>query len=255
MDESCFNFINKAIKHYSVLAKVLFDIYESRQAKIQFDLYGHPYTYDLYDQNDTYDYLQLIWKLDCFKKDNPDNYEKYLNIFFMEFDEIWESFNDLNTRVWEPLFANGIMNTFDINLGNKAYTGLDCISATKRHIIELIIPEIETQEQPKPITQPKGKTQLNRNQTGLLFWYLREKSLIAPKAENQNIAKAIELMTGHSAKVMADILKKPQTEVCKLGKEKPVNKNDFDIVIAELEALIRSIKKDKLTNLENGELN
>jgi len=171
MDESCFNFINKAIKHYSVLAKVLFDLYESRQANIQFDLYGQPYTYDLYDQVDTYDYLQLIWKLDCFKKDNPDNYEKYLNIFFIEFDEIWESFNDLITRVCEPLFSTGIMNTFDIHIGNKANTGLNIISATKRHIIELIIPETETQEQPQKFDKLKPIEKL------LIINYLKIESL------------------------------------------------------------------------------
>lgn len=189
------------------------------------------------------DHIEFLIEVDLLIKEFPVNHKVYLV----------DLFNILSVLKFhtDNLMESGI---------EPVKSEMKCLSEHMQPIIECLTevfnPEIETQEQPKSSSTPIGHTLLNRNQTAMLVWYLREKSLIAPKTENKNIAKAIELMTGHSAGIMEDILKKPGSDVCKLGKDnKTVDKNDFDIVISELEKLIIRIKKDRTINLENGELN
>jgi len=119
-----------------------------------------------------------------------------------------------------------------------------CINQIVNHLTEILKPEIETQEQPKPTAQPKGQTKLTRTQTSLLFWYLRERCLIA-QPSNTTLATAIESITGHQAKQIKDILKMPDTSVYELGKgNDKVNSNDFAIIILELKTLIARIERE-----------
>ena len=115
-------------------------------------------------------------------------------------------------------------------------------------------PDIREQMEPTQITKPlKGKPTLSREQTALLFFYLREKRIIA-QPENQNLATAIELMTGYSAKQLKDVLKKPGKPSISLGKDnRTLTLEDFETLISELEKLITLIKKDKINNSEKGE--
>ena len=69
------------------------------------------------------------------------------------------------------------------------------------------------------------------------------------------MAKAIQLLTGHSAKQIQDILKSPATPVYQLGKDNDkVTRNDFKAVISEFEVLIELVKKDFKTHSDSGEL-
>lgn len=196
------------------------------------------------------DKLKICLEIDQFIKEYPETNKKYLQVLLNEYLSL-QKIKNIKVAVMIPNYDERDLNDYPHEIFDL-FAAIDYIT---EYLTELLTPKTETQKQPKQTATPKGQTQLNRNQTGLLFWYLREKSLILPKAENKNISKAIELMTGHSAGIMDDILKKPQTDVCKLGKGKLVNKNDFDIVITELEKLIIRIKTDRQTNVENGELN
>jgi len=239
---------DKAKKRASYMQKIHYKVYSgeitNKADRKFYAVVNNPFKYTI--------------EFDQLKNEFPDTFRIYLQQFLQDYEYIKTNNEDYKTdnkefRLDPPNSQDSKMKDIQLSMFEVFSYSLDVII---KHLTELLTPEAEAQESTKPTAQPKGQTQLNRNQTGLLFWYLREKSLIAPKAENQYIAKAIELMSGHSAGIMADILKKPGSEVCKLGKDdKTVNKTDFDIVIDELEKMIKRIKKDRLINLDNGELN
>lgn len=112
----------------------------------------------------------------------------------------------------------------------------------------------QPKEQPQTLKPVAGKSQLNREQTALLFWYLRERSIII-QPDNTTLATAINLLTGHKDKQMKDILKVSGTPVYNIGKRgQRVDRNDFKTIISELQILIDQIKKDYKINSDNGEL-
>jgi len=93
--------------------------------------------------------------------------------------------------------------------------------------------------------KPKGKPILTREQTTILFYYLREKLLIAPNPQNQHLATAIEMLTGYSSKQIADILTRPERPVYHLGKDQSgVKKDDLIKVKNQLQNIIERISKD-----------
>jgi hypothetical protein len=113
----------------------------------------------------------------------------------------------------------------------------------KKFISELQNPKEEPKE--IQIQKPKGKPILNREQTALLFYYLREKRLIAPTPQNQNLAAAIELLTGYSAKQFRDILKRPETPVYQLGKDqKGIKRTDLKELKNQLQTVLNKIDTD-----------
>lgn len=91
----------------------------------------------------------------------------------------------------------------------------------------------------------KGKSILSREQVVMLFFYLRENSLVAPNVENGTFASAIEAMTGHSATQIQNILKMPGNPISLLGKsDSRVSKKDLKDLIPEIEKLLSRMKKD-----------
>jgi hypothetical protein len=117
-----------------------------------------------------------------------------------------------------------------------------------KYLENILNPEIENKEPIKQTVKPKGQTTLNREQTALLFFYLREKSMIAPGTQNNTLSEALELMTGISSKQIYEILKIAQTPAYQLGKYgHKVTPNDFQEVIEKLNELTDRIKKDMKT--------
>lgn len=91
----------------------------------------------------------------------------------------------------------------------------------------------------------KGKSILSREQVVMLFFYLRENSLVAPNVENGTFSSAIEAMTGHSATQIQNILKMPGNPISLLGKsDSRVSKKDLKDLIPEIEKLLSRMKKD-----------
>lgn len=187
------------------------------------------------------DRYKVYIEIDQFVKEYPDTYKIYFDEEILpKYKTLLELINKqlqiLNNRNPENKWL--FIEYFKIN-----------IEYIINHLEELLNPETAIQQQPKPITPPKGQTVLTREQTALLFWYLREKSLIAPRVTNQNLATAIDLMTGFKKKQIAEILKMPDTDVSKLGKdEDKVTQNDFRIIISQLKMLIVRIENDLKTN-------
>lgn len=211
----------------------------------------------------TFDPLICLSEIDTLKKKFPDTHQQY--------------FCSLNSRYqrlskWIKQYAEYFsqrkhydkMN--NLNLKEKHKIGADlallkleeCVEIIIKHLQEYSMVEdnnnIETQEVQEQIKKPKGKSTFTREQIGLLFFYLRKKQIIA-QPTNGNMAKAIQLLSGHSDKQIQDILKSPETPAYQLGKDNDkVTRNDFRTVISELQTLIDLIQKDFKTYSDNGEL-
>lgn len=202
-----------------------------------------PETIKKYDGYDPFDHLKIAFELDQLEKEFPDKYIQYLEKFLVEYFDL------------ASLFLNNV--TRNDKIEKTPYN--DAISACLDFLIfeinDRLKPKQTIQVQPQKDVKPlKGESVLNREQTALFFWFLREMRLIR-KPTNGNLAKAIEILTGYSAKQMQDIIKSPGTEVKFLGKDNNgLKREDFKGLILALEKLTERVKKDYRTNSENNEL-
>lgn len=175
------------------------------------------------------------------KDRNPDFLNLFLHKILQLENEIkydWINFCELNPQY----------KFEDIEKRNPEYS---LYQQLKRVIIQLETPEPD-KEQPQP-KQPKGKPILTREQTAVLFFYLRELRLIA-QPQNKELATAINLISGYSNKQIYDILRKPETPIYQLGSEgKGLKREDLKILISMLEILKNKIETDLKTGNETNE--
>lgn len=204
--------------------------------------------------NDYYltDRLQIINEIDSFVKTNPENKEKYLTPLLKRYNLIQELIiENFGDSIYNFHSENmGIQPKYDgsekMNLLGKIIHDTDFII---EHLNELLNPE-KANEQPEPTKTPikaKGQTKLSREQNALLFWYLREESLIAPNIQNDILSTALGLMTEYKTEQYNRILRMPGTPYNLLGKDKKVTKKDLNEIISELNNLIKRIEKDLLS--------
>lgn len=157
MNESTFDSINETIKSYRNFAEEMFYNYERQQAA------NHFCANELFSKHDS---LKLMSKLDCYRKENPDNYKIYFNRFL-------DKLNDCLQRLNEPRvpFGIGEIRKFDSEEARMADIVLGCISDAIQHIKELLKPETETQEPPQKFVKLKPIEKL------LIIDYLKIDSL------------------------------------------------------------------------------
>ncbi len=212
---------------------------------------------------------KIILEFDQFKKEFPDSYKNYLNHYLsgylflqkeIERDVISsEQMAKLRPTV-EPLLKHAGESIENMEyMMNQLFMPICYFSAVISNIIlylkEMLNPKNEPELQTKLTAKPiKGKSELNREQTALLFFYLRENQLIT-QPTNENLAMAISLITGYSSKQMQDILKAPGTDSNNLGKDNNgMKREDYKSIISQLEKLIDRIKRDYKTYSDKGEL-
>jgi len=209
------------------------------------------------------DRLQILNEIDSFIKGFPERKQTYLKPLLKHYRLI--------QKVISENFGDDLLHSQSINNENPRSEKIDLLIKIVydtdfiiKHLKELLKPEQAKQPEPpkaiqpkeKPQTQkkPKGQTKLNREQTALLFFYLRENSLIAPNIQNNILSTALELITENRANQYDDILRTPGTEAYKLGKDSNLTRNDFKTLISELDKLNERIKREYKIYSENKEL-
>jgi hypothetical protein len=184
------------------------------------------------------------------KERNPDFLKLCLNAILRRESELmadWIGVMNLNPQFnYEDIIKHNPEYSFCQDLKHW-------ILETEQPEQEKEIPATNPEAKGQPIQKPKGKPTLTREQTAILFYYLREKCLTAQPL-NKDIAKAIQLISGYQQKQIEDILRRPETPVYQLGKDgKGIKRNDLKTVKSQLENIISKIDSD-LSKYEN-ELN
>ena len=148
------------------------------------------------------------------------------------------------SKVWEKWMQIDYTNSA-MTLEEQVYKDptFNFFERLKNFIYELQNPKEEQKE--IQVVKPKGNPLLTREQTAILFYYLREKSLIAPNPQNKHLSTAIELLTGYSAKQIADILTRPERPIYQLGKDQNgLKRNDLKELKNQLQNIVEQIDID-----------
>lgn len=195
------------------------------------------------------DKLQISLDIDQFVKENPDTHIRYLKEFLRQY-----------SLLQFVLFKN---DAFNYNICDEQYSNNILLSETLNYIVShlewLLEEENSIHDQKESVNkaekQIKGKSKLSREQTALLFFYLRERQLIS-QPTNENLAIAVSMLTGHSKKQIQDIIKSPETPAFQLGKDNnnKVSRDDFKSLISELKDLVRTVEKDYKEYSDKSEL-
>lgn len=207
------------------------------------------------------DRLEIVYEFDELKKQFPNDYRKYLEEYLEVYGMMQRTVDILfvrteNLEAMREKVAESLMKNPNEMSQEFYYLRL-------KEYVDYIVNYLETalisagkvvNEVGIPSKNVKGLSVLNREQTALLFWYMREMRLIN-QPTNGNLAKAIQILTGYSAKQMQDILKSPGTDVRFFGKDgNGLRRTDYKVLIGTLEKLLEIVKKDYRTNSENNEL-
>ena len=248
--------ISKNEKHYDRIIESFSQLNEIYEKMFTDRHNGLPHCE--YPETNDVDQFKICTEIDQFKIKYPDTYPKYLHQLLIEYATLMFSKNEFISD-YLPEYGNEFIDPWGYG---KLFTSIDYIVDHLKDIFKIedvrdiskLINGVKTVEKDQKIPNPKGRTVLTREQTTLLFWYLREKKLIA-QPTNENIAHSVTILTGYSKKQIQDIIKSSGTPVYLLGKDNDkVTRNDFRTVISELETLIETIKKDFKTYSDNMEL-
>jgi len=205
--------------------------------------------------------LEIVYEFDELRTRFPNDYRKY----FEEYREVY----GMMQRTVDMLFVRKeklaamrekVANCLDKNPieypQEYYYLRLkDYIDYIVTYLENTLMPPDEmVKEDGKSSKIMKGLSILNREQTALLFWYLREMRLIG-QPTNESLARAIEIVSGYSPKQSQDILKAPGTDVRFFGKDSSgLRREDYKVLIGTLEKLLEVVKKDYRINSEKNEL-
>ncbi|MBL7965641.1 MAG: hypothetical protein JNK09_01490 [Prolixibacteraceae bacterium] len=212
----------------------------------------------IYPKAKSIDRFKICSEIDQFKIKYPETYEKYLRQLLIEYTTLMFSKDDYISK-YLPDYNKEFIDQYGFY---NLFSAIDYIVEHLKEIFKIddvrdILKDgngVKPAEKEHKIRTPKGKSILTREQNALLFFYLREKRLIA-EPTNQNMAIAIKILSGYSESQMQEILKAPETPSHQLGKgNDKVSRNDFKSVITELENLLERIKKDYNAYSYNKEL-
>ncbi|WP_319229691.1 hypothetical protein [Draconibacterium orientale] len=197
-------------------------------------------------------HLMIASEIELFAKQFPDTHTKYLKPLLYGFKGLLQTIHNRFSDIEFEKQVNGqIKTTMFVNPNAEDYLKRLVIVNVVQNVvyqIEHLEDLLHIKESTINSKRPKGKPTLTREQTATLFYYLREKRLIAPDAQNQHISKAIELITGYSSKQIGDILKRPETPIYQLGKDqKEVKKHDLKELKNQLNSIIERINTDLVT--------
>lgn len=205
--------------------------------------------------------LKIIFDFDYFKKEFSPDHVKYFEDFNTQFGILYEAFNMLfiSDEEFEKI-KSSVANDLLLNPKpkNPQLMYLLWFKEDLAYIINYLERELKSEEkvleQLKKSSKVKGQPKLTRNQTSLLFFYLRE-LLIIGRSTNENMAWAISILTGYAEGQIQDILRAPDTDAYQLGKDNDkVTRSDFKETISTIESLLERIKKDYKKYSDNNEL-
>lgn len=206
-----------------------------------------PVKIDSFQELETIDKFQITNEIDLFVSKNKETYKKYLTHLLERFELITRMIAEFEPEYIIDARQHGFGITskaIDTDKGYLISIIVNDVNFIIDHLKGILQPNTPAKEQPKPTKPPTGQQTITREQTALLFFYLRETRLIK-QTDNQDLAAAISLLTGYSVSQIEQIIKVPETPVNRIGKgSQRITKRDFRGLISELNKLIARIEKD-----------